>query len=117
MKKLSRLLISLPILFGLAMISIPASSYAYSCKSVYIEAENLIKKAESLVTNKTDSRIKSMIEEAKGLADAGFISHKEANERHTGETGKYAHGDAVRKGRQAVDLAKEALFLLTGTPY
>lgn len=116
MKKLIQFLISVTMIFGLLVIS-TTSSYAYSCKAVYIEAEKLIEKAESLVSKTTDSRIKAMIEEAKGLADSGIISHKAANERHTGNTGKYAHGDAVRKGRQAVALAKEALFLLTGTPH
>lgn len=116
MKKPIRVLIAVPMLFGLLLIG-TSSVNAYSCKGVYIEAENLIKKAESMVTKKTDSRIKAIIEEAKGLADAGFVSHTAANARHTGIVGKYAHGDAVRKGRQAVALAKEALFLLTGTPH
>lgn len=93
-----------------------SSAMAYSCKAVFQEAQQLIKKAESLVTPKTDSRIKAMIAEAKGLAEAGLVSHTAANERHVGSTGKYAHGDAVRKGRWAVSLAKEALFLLTGDP-
>jgi len=115
MKKLTRFLIPVPMIFGLLIIG-TTNSYAYSCKAVYIEAEKLIEKAEGLVNKNTDSRIKAMIEEAKGLADSVIISHKAANERHTGKIGKYAHGDAVRKGRQAVALAKEALFLLTGTP-
>lgn len=89
---------------------------AYSCGVIFKEADGLIKKAETLLTDKTDSRIKAMIEEAKGLANAGLVSHTAANQRHSGETGKYAHGDSVRKGRWAVALAKEALFLLTGTP-
>jgi len=67
-----------------------------------------------MVTSKTDSRIKAMLEEARGLAKSGLVSHTAANEKHKGETGKYAHGDSVRKGRWAVALAKEALFLLTG---
>lgn len=116
MKHLKNILIAIPMVASILMIS-TNNSYAYSCKAVYIEAENLIEKAEKMVTKKTDSRIKAMLEEAKGLADSGFVSHKAANERHTGKAGKYAHGDAVRKGRQAVALAKEALFLLTGTPH
>ncbi len=89
---------------------------AYSCKTVFQEAQNLIQEAESKVTPETDSRILAMIAEAKGLADSGLVSHAKANERHHGATGKYAHADSVRKGRWAVALAKEALFLLTGEP-
>lgn len=100
--------------FGL--MTIPQAN-AYSCGAVFKQAQGLIKKAEALVTKDTDSRIKSMILEAKGMADAGIISHKAAMERHTGKVGKYAHSDSVRKGRQAVALIKQALFLLTGTPY
>ena len=33
---------------------------------------------------------------------------------HTGEIGKYSHGDAVRQARWAESLATEALFLTTG---
>ncbi len=98
------------------MLGSVSPAMAYSCQAVFQEADKLIKEAESLVTAKTDSRIKAMIAEAKGLAEAGLVSHTAANERHHGATGKYAHGDSVRKGRWAVALAKEALFLLTGTP-
>lgn len=101
----------------LAMVLAGASTaMAYSCQAVFQEAQTLIKEAESLVTDKTDSRIKAMIAEAKGLAEGGLVSHTAANERHHGSAGKYAHGDSVRKGRWAVALAKEALFLLTGKP-
>ena len=100
-------------LFGLVLSS---DLMAYSCKVVFDEAQTLISEAELLVDQQTDSRIKALIAEAKGMAQAGIVSHTDANERHTGPTGKYAHGDSVRKGRQAVSLAKEALFLLDGKP-
>lgn len=93
-----------------------STAQAYSCNAVFKEADKLIKQAKAKVTKKTDSRIMAMIEEARGLANAGLVSHKQANERHHGPTGKYAHGDSVRKGRWAVALAKEALFLLDDTP-
>lgn len=100
MKQLNQLLISASMIFGLLLIS-TSNSYAYSCKAVYIEAENLIEQAEGLINKNADSCIKAMIEEAKGLADSCVISHKVTNERHTRAIGKYAHGDAVRKGRGA----------------
>lgn len=93
-----------------------STAQAYSCNAIFKEANKLIKQAETKASNKTDSRIMSMIEEAKGLASAGLVSHKQANQRHSGKTGKYAHGDSVRKGRWAVALAKEALFLLDDKP-
>lgn len=89
---------------------------AYSCKAVFFEANTLIKKAEKLVTPKTDSRIISIIEEAKGLAKSGLVSHDKANQNHHGKVGKFAHSDSVRRGKWAVSLAKQALFLLTGVP-
>lgn len=92
------------------------SAMAYSCNAVFKEAQQLIQEAEAKVTPETDSRILAMIAEAKGLAQSGLVSHSKANERHHGPTGKYAHADSVRKGRWAVSLAKEALFLLTGEP-
>jgi hypothetical protein len=94
--------------------SLPAA--AYMCKGVFNEAEKNISEAESKVTPKSDSRIKAMIAEAKGLLESGRIAHDQAAERHVGEAGKYAHGDAVRKARWAADLAKEAIFLATGDP-
>lgn len=92
------------------------SALAYSCQATFQEAQSLISEAESKMTPQTDSRIRALITKAKGLADAGLISHTEASERHHGPTGKYAHGDSVRMGRESAALAKEALFLLTGEP-
>jgi len=106
------------LLFGSALIlSSVSPAMAYSCKAVFKEANGLIKQADALVKEDTDSRIKALIAEAKGVASAGLVSHTAANQRHTGETGKYAHGDSVRKGRTAVSMAKEALFLLTGVTH
>jgi len=103
------------------LISILTAGYsslatAYSCKAVFFEANTLIKKAEKLVTPKTDSRIISMIEEAKGLAKSGLVSHSRASQNHHGKVGKFAHSDSVRRGKWAVSLAKQALFLLTAVP-
>ena len=116
MKILLKSALNLSLLITILSIFSISSAYAYSCNAVFKEADGLIKKAEKMLNKKTDSRIKAMLEEAKGLAKSGLVSHKEANERHHGETGKYAHGDSVRKGRWAVALAKEALFLLSGKP-
>jgi len=87
---------------------------AYSCAAEYEAAEKIIAEAERLVTKDTDSRILAMITEAKGIADAGIISHKKANQGHTGAVGKFMHGDSVRKGRWAQSLATQAVFLLNG---
>ena len=87
---------------------------AYSCNAEFTKAEALIKEADGLVKPDTDSRILALIEEARGIANAGIVSHRKATERHVGPTGKYMHGQAVSKGRQAQSVAKQALFLLTG---
>ncbi len=97
-------------------IGFSTNAQAYSCNKIFKEADGLITKAEAMVDDKTDSRIKAMLAEARGLANAGLVSHKAASQKHVGDVGKYAHGDSVRKGRWAVSLAKEALFLLSGTP-
>lgn len=109
---------SLILYFLLALTGFAFSSVAsaYSCNRVFTEANILIKKAEGMVNTKTDSRILSILEEAKGIAKAGLISHSKASQNHHGLTGKYAHSDSVRKGRWAVSLAKQALFLLSGKP-
>lgn len=101
---------------AILLLMLTGNAQAYSCKAIFKEADGLISKAEAMVTVKTDSRIKAMLAEAKGLAKAGLVSHTAANESHHGNTGKYAHGDSVRKGHWAVSLAKEALFLLSGKP-
>jgi len=87
---------------------------AYACKAEFNGAQELIKEAEGMVKNDTDSRIQAMIAEAKGIAEAGITSHAKANQRHTGENGKFMHGDAVRKGRWAQSLANQAIFLMSG---
>ena len=99
--------------FGL-FIAFTGPVHAYSCNAEFAKAEALIKEAEGLLKPDTDSRILALIEQARGVAMAGIISHRKASERHIGATGKYAHGQAVSKGRQAQSIAKEALFLLTG---
>jgi len=101
------------ILLSLLAISAP-NAQAYSCEAQFALAQEIIKKAESLVTDTTDARILAMISEAKGIAEAGIVSHRKATEKHTGHTGKYMHGDSVRKGLWAQTLAKEAVFLMTG---
>ncbi len=102
---------------GMVALAVPGQALAWSCQSQYQKAEELIDRAEKLTTVNTDSRILSMLEQARGLADAGIISHERASEGHTGETGKYMHGDAIRKAIWAQDLAKEAYFLLTDETY
>lgn len=102
------------ILIGGIAMAAPNRAMAYSCMTQFSHAEDLIKEAEELVKEDTDSRILAMIAEAKGIAQAGIISHQAASEGHTGEVGKFMHGDAVRKGKWAQDLARQALFLLTG---
>lgn len=106
------------IVFMFSVIGITAASttlaFAYSCESEFAKASQLVAEVESLVKEDTDSRILAMIAEAKGIAEAGIISHRNASERHTGENGKFMHGDAVRKGKWAQTLAKQAVFLLTG---
>lgn len=109
-------ILSAPFLALALLTTSIGTAQAYSCQAIFQEAKQLISQAESKVTDKTDSRIKAMIAEAKGLAESGIVSHTAANERHVGDIGKYAHGDSVRKGRWAVALAKEALFLLTEQP-
>ena len=116
MKKSIRNKVTLPLILSTLTFAIPGQALAYTCEAVYEEAETLIEQAEALVKPDTDSRILAMIEQAKGLADAGITSHRRASEGHTGDVGKFMHGDAVRIGRQAQDLAREALFLLTGNP-
>jgi hypothetical protein len=93
---------------------LPLPALAYSCMAEFSQAQNLVDKAQALVAPGTDSRVLAMIAEARGIAEAGMISHKEASEGHTGEVGKYMHSDAVRKGKWAQDLAKEAIFLING---
>ena len=102
-------------LTGCAMLGLAsAPALAYSCESEYNKAEELIKQAKMLVTADTDSRVLGMIQEAEGIADAGIISHRKAGQRHGHVVGKFKHSDAVRKGRWAQALAKQALFLLDG---
>jgi hypothetical protein len=106
------------IAFTLSVIGMTAAAttlaFAYSCESEFAEASQIVAEAEALVKEDTDSRILAMIAEAKGIAEAGIISHRKANEGHTGETGKFMHGDAVRMGKWAQTLAKQAIFSLTG---
>jgi len=87
---------------------------AYSCEGQFSRANELVTKAESMVKKDTDARILALIAEAKGIANSGIISHRKANERHTGKNGKFMHGDSVRKGKWAQSLAKQAIFLLSG---
>ena len=93
---------------------LPLDALAYSCMSEFSQAQELVDKAQALVTTSTDSRVLAMIAEARGIAEAGMISHKAASESHTGEVGKFMHSDSVRKGKWAQDLAKEAIFLING---
>jgi len=93
---------------------LPLNALAYSCMSEFSEAQHLVDQAQVLVAPDTDSRVLAMIAEARGIAEAGMISHKAASESHTGEVGKYMHSDSVRKGKWAQDLAKEAIFLMNG---
>ncbi|NQV84937.1 MAG: hypothetical protein HQ494_14090 [Rhodospirillales bacterium] len=99
--------------FGFAAVG-TTSAMAYSCGAEYEAAEKLISEAKSMVKADTDSRILAMITEAEGIADAGIISHKKANQPHTGDNGKFMHGDSVRKGRWARSLANQAIFLMNG---
>jgi len=99
--------------FGSAAVG-TTPAMAYSCGAEFKNAQELISEAESLVKKDTDSRILAMIAEAKGIAAAGIVSHKKANQPHTGDNGKFMHGDSVRKGRWAQSLANQAIFLLTG---
>ena len=96
---------------GLGSVA-PAS--AYMCESLFAVADQRIKEAESKVKPETDVRIKQKIAEAKGVLESAKIGHRQATERHTGEIGKYSHGDAVRQARWAESLATEAIFLATG---
>lgn len=100
-----------------AMFALPGQTLAWSCQSQYEEAERLIEKAENLVADDTDSRILAMLEQAKGLADSGIVSHAKASEGHTGEVGKFMHGNAMRQAAWAQELAKQAYFLLTTETY
>ena len=99
------------VVIGLAGAS-PAA--AYMCEGMFAVAEERIKEAEAKVQPGTDVRIKQKIAEAKGLLESAKIGHRQATERHTGEIGKYSHGDAVRQARWAESLATEAFFLATG---
>lgn len=87
---------------------------AYSCEAEFAKAAQLVAEAEALVAENTDARVLAMISEAKGIAETGIISHRKATERHTGDVGKFMHSDAVRKGKWAQTLAKQAIFLMTG---
>lgn len=87
---------------------------AYMCEGLFAVADERIKEAESKVQPGTDVRIKQKIAEAKGILDSAKIGHRQATERHTGDIGKYSHGDAVRQARWAESLATEAIFLATG---
>jgi hypothetical protein len=104
------------VLVALGSLAGTASAWAYSCESEFAKAESLIKEAENGLKPDTDARIKAMLAEAKGTLDAAKISHRQASEKHTGDIGKYMHGDAVRKGRWAQSLASEVIFLATGKP-
>ena len=97
----------------LGVMSVPPV-FAYSCEAEFAKANTLILEAQSYITENSDARALAMIKEAKGIADAGIISHNNASEGHTGEVGKFMHSDAVRKGKWAQDLAKQAIFILTG---
>ena len=90
------------------------SVLAYSCEAEFAKANTLITQAQELVTEDTDSRALAMIQEAKGIAEAGIISHRNATEKHTGEVGKFMHSDAVRRGKWAQELARQAIFIITG---
>lgn len=99
---------------GMIALAGVAPAAAYMCEGTFAVAEERIKEAESKVQPGTDVRIKQKIAEAKGLLESAKIGHRQATERHTGEVGKYSHGDAVRQARWAESLATEALFLTTG---
>ena len=71
MKKVTVRIFSATVLAGVMTIAGMSSAMAYSCKVIFSEAQGLIKEAETLVTSKTDSRIKALIAEAKGLSQAG----------------------------------------------
>ncbi len=101
---------------ALLLTAMAGPAAAYSCKTEFNAAQALIEEAEALVKPDTDSRILALIEKAKGISNAGLISHSKANEKHVGANGKHMHGQAVSMGRQAQSIAKEALFLLTGQP-
>ena len=101
---------------GLMIAMTSNSVLAYSCEVEFQKAMSLVKQAKALVKKDTDSRILAMIQEAEGIAHAGIVSHRRAGQRHVHEVGKFKHSDAVRKGRWAQQLAKQALFLLDGTP-
>ncbi len=102
------------LLTGALSIATTGQAMAYSCSAQFEHANVLISEAEQFVKKDTDSRILAMIAEAKGIAQAGIISHNAASQGHTGEVGKFMHSDAVRKGKWAQQLAKQAIFLLTG---
>lgn len=107
-----------PIAFAFLSLSLVAggvtSAAAYSCEAEFAKADRLIKQANAALKPGTDARILAMIAEAKGINEAAKLSHRKASQRHTMKDGKYMHGDAVRKGRWAQSLAKEAIFLATG---
>jgi hypothetical protein len=96
---------------------VSTAAQAWSCETTFKEAMTQIEAAEALVDENTDSRILGMIAEAKGIAEAGIVSHRKSNEGHTKEVGKYRHSDAITKGREAQLLAKQAKFLITGETY
>lgn len=101
-------------LVGALCFVVASAAFAYSCEAEFAKANQLVAEAEALVTENTDARALAMIAEAKGIAEAGIVSHRKATERHTGENGKFMHSDAVRKGKWAQSLAKQAIFLITG---
>jgi|GEM_PF-4110704 len=101
---------------ALFMVGLTSQAMAYSCNALAKQADTLIKEADSKVTKDTDSRTLALIAQAKGMLQASRVSHGKASENHHGEKGKFMHGDAVRQARTAMDLAKEALFLLTDEP-
>ncbi len=91
-----------------------SSAMAYSCGAEFKAAKELIKEAQSHVTKDTDSRVLGLIAEARGIAEAGIVSHSKASQNHKGDVGKFMHSDSVRKGRWAQNLASQAIFLQTG---
>lgn len=116
MTKLKPILTGATLALAVFFISAAGPASAYSCNAEFKKAQALIKEAQGLVKPDTDSRILALIERAKGMANAGSVSHKKANERHVGANGKHMHGQAVSMGRQAQAIAREALFLLSGQP-
>src|SRR5262245_48714326 len=90
------------VLVTFVMLAPGSSALAFTCPVVIMQAEELIKKADTKATAET-----------RGLIDEARKMVAEARAHHEGAKTKRDHADAVRKAKVAAAFAEEAITLQT----